>query len=349
MFAGSVLFFSFFQVESPRFLVKRGQSDRALSNMSYLRRLSSTDPYVVDEICQIERQWQEEQESTRGQGKLGIIKEIVLVPNNLFRLYIGVMGQLLAQWSGAGSITLYAVDFFRLVGVEGTNESLLMTAVFGAVKFSAAMICMLFLVDFIGRKRSLLAGIALQSLSMVYVASFMTATPQLGVDDDFVLPASKEASGEGAIAMIYLSGVGWALGWNSMQYLLTAELFPLRIRAACTSIIMCIHFANQYGNSRAVPNMLLPTSAGGIGPVGTFWSFAAITMAGGLWVLITIPETAGRSLETMDRLFQLPWYKIGLYGNRYAEEEDEVEANGDKADTSAIHVEERREVPSKSA
>lgn len=112
------------------------------------------------------------------------------------------------------------------------------------------------------------------------------------------------------------------MGWNSMQYLLTAELFPLRIRALATSFSMTLHFANQYGNSRAVPNMLLSVHNGGISPKGTFWCFAAVTILGGVWVLFSVPETSGRSLESMDRLFDLPWYKIGLYGNKDAELQD---------------------------
>lgn len=107
-----------------------------------------------------------------------------------------------------------------------------------------------------------------------------------------------------------------------MQYLLTAELFPLRIRALATSWAMTLHFANQYGNSRAVPNMLLPTTDGGISPKGTFWCFAAVTFVGGIWVWFSVPETSGRSLESMDHLFELPWYRIGLYGNKDAEQRD---------------------------
>lgn len=85
---------------------------------------------------------------------------------------------------------------------------------------------------------------------------------------------------------------------------------------------MTLHFANQYGNSRAVPNMLLPVSDGGISPKGTFWCFAAVTIVGGIWVWFSVPETAGRSLESMDRLFSLPWYQIGRHGNKEAELQD---------------------------
>ena len=131
-----------------------------------------------------------------------------------------------------------------------------------------------------------------------------------------------------------------------MQYLLTSEIFPLRIRALATSIAMTLHFANQYGNARAVPNMLLPVSDGGISPKGTFWCFAAITVIGGVWVWFFVPETSGRDLESMNRLFELPWYRIGLRGNKDAELRDAVineKAEGFVAG-QADHVEQSHEV-----
>ncbi|KAJ3501399.1 hypothetical protein NM208_g16944 [Fusarium decemcellulare] len=256
------------------------------------------------------------------------------------------MVQFLSQWSGAGSITLYAPDLFKILGITGSDESLLVTAVFGIVKLCAAVICALFLVDVIGRKRALLTGITLQTIAMVYVAAFLTHIPELGVVEDFVLPNADKAASRGAIAMIYVSGFGWALGWNSMQYLLTAELFPLRIRALATSWAMTLHFANQYGNSRAVPNMLLPTSHGGISPNGTFWCFAAVTFVGGLWVWFSVPETSGRSLESMDHLFDLPWYKIGLHGNKDAEAKDmardEKQRMAEESNAVGVEVEDKR-------
>ena len=302
-----------------------------MKNLSRVRHLPVDHPYVLEEFAGIRNSHYEEMEATMGAGWFGIVKETFMIPKNLYRLYLACMAQLLSQWSGAGSITLYAPDFFAILGITGSNESLLVTAVFGIVKLVAAVICALFLVDIIGRKRSLLLGITLQAISMIYVAAFLTDVPQMGIVDGFEVPMDKLGVSRGAIAMIYISGFGWALGWNSMQYLLTAELFPLRIRALAASMAMTLHFVNQYGNSRAVPNMLLADSQGGITPKGTFWFFAAVTIVGGLWVLVTVPETAGRSLESMDRLFELPWYKIGLFGNRDAEQRDLVST--EKAET----------------
>ncbi|KAL1881463.1 hypothetical protein VTK73DRAFT_3525 [Phialemonium thermophilum] len=315
LFAGVILVLSLFQPESPRYLIKCGRRDDALAVMSRLRNLPPDHEYVVREFNAIAVSHEQELESTRGAGFLGVLRELFLERSNLYCLHLAMLAQILSQWSGAGSIALYASDLFSMLGVTGQRASLFVTAIFGLVKLASAMVCALFLVDFIGRKRSLLLGISLQAVAMIYVAGFLTGVPQLGVVAGYKLQSSELGPSKGAIAMIYISGLGWALGWNSMQYLLTAELFPLRIRALSTSLAMTFHFANQYGNSRAVPNMLLPLANGGISPSGTFWCFAAVTILGGLWVLFGVPETAGRSLESMDRLFALPWYKIGRYGN----------------------------------
>lgn len=51
--------------------------------------------------------------------------------------------------------------------------------------------------------------------------------------------------------------------------------------------------------------------------------FTVITMIGGIWAWFFIPETSGRSLEGMDALFKLSWYKIGRYGQEEAEASDQ--------------------------
>ena len=326
MFAGIIFILSFFNYESPRYLIKRNQPEHATKNLARVRGLSVEDTYIAKEIVGIQRQLDEEREATLGQGWKGYIKEMFTVKSNLYRIYLGLGSQLLSQWSGAQSITIYAPDFFEILGTTGQNEKLFATAIFGVVKFVAAILCALFLVDVIGRKRALSIGIGLQALSMLYIAIFLTIVPQLdsaGNKTQFT-PSQKQAS-TGAIVMIYISGFGWAMGWNSIQYLINAEIYPLRIRAISSSMVMCFHFINQYGNSRAVPLMLLAPEDGGMRPQGTFWFFSIVTILGGIWAWFFIPETAGRSLEAMDHLFHLKWYKIGRYGTRDADSRQAVE------------------------
>lgn len=316
MFAGIIFILSFANYESPRFLVMKGKDELATKNLARIRNLPLDHPVIVREIMEIQVHLQEEQEATMGLGWKGLLKEMFMMPNNLYRIHIGILSQLLSQWSGAGSITLYAPDFFELLGTTGNDEKLFATAIFGVVKFVAAIMCAFFLVDVIGRKRSLAIGITLQAVSMIYIAGLLSA---IGDKKSSEYTSGEKQASLGGIVMIYISGFGWAMGWNTMQYLLNAEMYPLRIRAVCSSMVMCFHFVNQYGNSRAVPVMLLKPSEGGMGAAGMFWFSSIVTVIGGLWAWFFIPETAGRSLESMDHLFTLKWYQIGTKGQKEAE------------------------------
>jgi sugar porter (SP) family MFS transporter len=309
IFGGIILLLSVFAIESPRWLLSMGAFEHAEANMVKLRGLPASHPYVMTELQDIREQIEREGEATMGTSFFGPLRELLFIPSNLYRLGLGVMVQFLGQWSGANSITLYAPQYFSLLGVSGQNEKLYATCILGVVKFAASWACALFLVDRIGRKRSLYSGIIIQLLSMLYISLFLAIDTSVG-DTANQTPSQKRASTVG-IVMIYFNGLGWALGWNTVQYLLNSEMFPLRIRALGTSVIMCFHFANQYGNSKAVPSMLLSASEGGMSSAGTMFFFVAILILGLFYVWFFLPETAGRSLESMDALFSLPWYQIG--------------------------------------
>ncbi|EEQ87368.1 MFS quinate transporter [Blastomyces dermatitidis ER-3] len=309
IFAGIIFILSFTVYESPRYLVKAGKQEQALETMSTLRNLTPDHPYVQTEMMDIQDQLEREREATMGSHFFGPLKELFTLPSNRYRIMIGLMSQLLSQWSGANSITIYAPQFFAILGTTGQSEKLFATAIFGVVKLISSLVCALFLVDFLGRKRALGYGITLQFLSMLYVAIYLAVVPS--IQDGFKPEGHSKRAGTAAIVSIYVSGVGWALGWNSIQYLINAEIFPLRVRALATSMVMCFHFANQYGNSKAVPTMLLDTA---MRPHGTFFFFAAVTLIGLAWMWFFLPETAGKSLEAMDEMFSLPWYIIGRKG-----------------------------------
>ncbi|KAG9883619.1 MFS quinate transporter, partial [Aureobasidium melanogenum] len=311
-FAAIIFTLSFFAIESPRWLIKRKQQGKAVENLCKLRGLGQDHELVQSEVIDINSQLEREQEATMGASKLGLLRELFVMPSNRYRIFLAIFAQLLGQWSGAGSITVYAPQYFALMGTTGAQEKLLATGIFGLVKFISALLCAFFLVDFIGRKRSLSIGITIQFVAMLYMALFLTIDNTIGDKGD-VQSASQKHAAQGAIAMIYFSGFGWAMGWNSIQYLINAEIFPLRLRAIGGSIAMAFHFVNQYGNSKAVPEMFV-----GMTTAGTMFFFAAITLVGLAWVYFFLPETSGRSLESLDAVFELPWYKIGRYGSKVA-------------------------------
>ncbi|KAF2642126.1 MFS quinate transporter-like protein [Massarina eburnea CBS 473.64] len=308
MFAGLIFFLSFFSKESPRWLIRVGRHEEALTVLSQLRNLPPDHSYVTSEIIDINDQLNREREATMGTSWLGPVRELFSSKANLYRIQLSVMSQLLSQWSGANSITIYAPQYFAMMGTTGQREKLFATAIFGLVKFISSILCAFVLIDFIGRKRALSSGITIQLLSMLYMAIFLLIDN--GISDKSIpqTPSQRHAA-MGAIVMIYFSGFGWALGWNSLQYLINSEIYPLRLRAIGGSFAMTFHFINQYGNSKAVPLMFISMSHG-----GTMLFFSCVTAIGLIWVWFFLPETTGKSLEALDEIFNLPWYLIGRKG-----------------------------------
>ncbi|OQO08349.1 hypothetical protein B0A48_06219 [Cryoendolithus antarcticus] len=307
-FASIICGLSFFAKESPRWLIKVGRHEQAAKSLSNLRNLDQDHWFVLSEIMDINDQLDREREATHGTTWFGPVRELFTIKTNRYRLMLSVFSQLLSQWSGASSITIYAADYFAMMGTTGDNEALYATAIFGVVKFVSAIICAFFLIDYIGRKRSLMTGITLQFLSMLYMALFLVIDKGVAEGNEDQTPSQKRAA-MGAIVMIYVSGFGWALGWNSIQYLINSEIYPLRLRALGGSFAMTFHFVNQYGNSKAVPSMFIGMTTG-----GTMFFFSTITAIGLVWAWFFLPELANKSLEAVDAVFALPWYQIGRRG-----------------------------------
>ena len=151
MFAGVIFIASFFAIESPRWLVKVGKHEQAAANLSKLRNLDVDHWYVQSELIDINDQLEREREATKGTTWLGPIRELFSSKSNLYRIQLSIMSQLLSQWSGASSITIYAAKYFAMMGTTGDKEKLFATAIFGVVKFVSAMLCAFFLIDYIGR------------------------------------------------------------------------------------------------------------------------------------------------------------------------------------------------------
>lgn len=116
------------------------------------------------------------------------------------------------------------------------------------MKFIASFLCAVLLIDHLGRKRSLLAGIMVQQIAFMYIAVFLSVE-SFSTDEN---SNSLKGAAIGAVISMYFVGIGWAMGWNSIQYVINAEIFPLRVRSAGSSLLMCFHYANRYGISKVL-------------------------------------------------------------------------------------------------
>ncbi|CAG79781.1 general substrate transporter [Yarrowia lipolytica] len=335
IFSGIMLIGSIFVHESPRWLMKIGKEEEAVETLCKIRKLPADDLYVQGEILMVREQIEREKQAMTGASYWSLFKELLATPANRYRLFLGLMIQILGQWSGANAITIYAPSFFQMIGVSGQQQKMFATAILGVVKFAASIICAVFLIDTIGRRRSLYSGITLQFISILYVAIYLAVVPNN--DPSRIKSAAERHAGVGAIAFIYLSGVGWALGWNSIQYLINAEIYTVRHRSLASGLIMTVHFANQYGNSKALPSMRL-----GMTDTGAMFFFSGIILVGLVWSWFFLPEVSGRSLESIDEMFSLPWYLIGRRGHQMVPETSaavQIAADEDEKKGGVVHVE----------
>lgn len=190
------------------------------------------------------------------------------------------------------------------MGIAGEESRFLATGLYGIVKFVSVLLFSIFVIDFIGRRRSLLTGICLQIVTLLYVGSYLGATNGM-TTAQIAASSSATAASKASIVAIYIHAVAWSIGWFSIPYLVSAEVFPLRIRSLNVSVLMAFHWAFYFGCSRAMPSLLAATHR-----FGAFVFFACICVCSLVYVFFAMPETAGRSLESMDSLFERPWYTV---------------------------------------
>ncbi|KAJ4354124.1 uncharacterized protein N0V89_005857 [Didymosphaeria variabile] len=293
-----------FTPESPRYLLSKNKRTEALKVLCDLRNLPEDHPYIQEEFAGIEWQLNAEIEAVSGASVWDLTKETFTVTENRRRFVLMFLCHMFGQWSGANAITQYSPTIFGYLGIAGEESRFLATGLYGIVKFVSVLIFSIFIIDFIGRRRSLITGICLQIVTLTYVGAYLGVTNKMSTAD-IEASSSATAASKASIVAIFLHAVAWSIGWFSIPYLVSAEVFPIRIRSLNVSILMAFHWAFYFGCSRAMPSLLAATHR-----FGAFAFFASICTCSLIYVFFALPETAGRSLESMDRLFERPWYTV---------------------------------------
>jgi hypothetical protein len=115
----------------------------------------------------------------------------------------------------------------------------------------------------------------------------------------------SDGSSQTAIAAVYIHAFGWAIGLYSLPYLFGAELWPNRIRSFGGALSQCFHWLFYFAITKATPSII-----SSMGTFGAFFFFAMWCLIAWVYTFIMIPETSGRTLESMDRLFEYRWYEV---------------------------------------
>lgn len=293
---------SFFIVESPRFLAIRNRPREALAALIKLRDLPEDHPYLKQEYSEIMAQINNENMHFGDQSFKAVVKETFCVRSNLRRVQLTIIAYILAQFSGANSITNYLPTIFGLVGVQGSGAKIYSTGFYSLAKLICCVAASLVFVDVLGRRKSLLSGISIQMLCHAYLAGYLKSYTSNKAS------VSKGAS-DGAIAMIYVHALGWAIGLYTLPYLFGAELWPNKIRSFGGALSQCFHWLFYFAITKATPSIL-----SSMDNWGAFLFFFAWCLVALIYTFFFVPETAGMSLEQMDRIFQQPMRKMRTAG-----------------------------------
>jgi len=273
--------------ESPRWLASKGQTEKALKNLAYLRRREPDEDDVRHEMAEIEAAIREEREARQGLG----LKEAFFGKGNFIRFVIAIVIFMLQQWSGQNSVNYYAPQIFTSIGYTGTSNSLLASGIYGIVKVVATCIFVFFLVDSIGRKASLfISAVGMGVLFFIIGALLKTYPPPANAPTP--PPASKAMA-----AMLYIYVCFYSLGWGPLPWVYVADIFPTRTRHYGLATASASQWLFNFVLSKVTPTLV--TVLG----YKIFLMFATINIGGMAVFTLLIPETKGRSLEEMDIIF----------------------------------------------
>ena len=259
------IFLLLFIPETPRFLVLRKKTDRALKVLG--KTVGDKAQATLEEIS-----------STLVEKS---------APWLSFGTGVIVTGILLAafqQFIGINVVLYYAPKIFQNMGTK-LDISLLQTVLVGAVNLIFTVIA-IFTVDRLGRKPLLISGGLIMAFAMAAIG-FTFYTGRMGMT---------------ALVFILLYIAGFAMSWGPVLWVLLSEIFPNSIRSAM-SLATATVWITDLIISWSFP--VLDDNAWLTGKFNhgfAYWIYALICIIAVVFVWKKVPETKGRTLEQIEKL-----------------------------------------------
>ena len=204
---------------------------------------------------------------------------------------IWVVGLLLSafqQLVGIQVMLYYAPEIFKNMG-HGTDSAMMQTILTGAVNFAFTIVAIK-TVDKYGRKPLLLCGSGLMAFFMLVLATcFYMHTL-------------------GSVALLCVLGfvASFAFSWGPVTWVLLSEMFPNHVRSKIMSVAVAGQWITNYLVSSTFPlldknDYLVET----FNHAFSFGLFGIMALLSGIFVYRFIPETKGKSLEDMEKLWNI--------------------------------------------
>jgi SP family arabinose:H+ symporter-like MFS transporter len=266
----SVLFFiSMFLVpESPRWLAKNGAGEGARRVLSRI----GGDSYGAQALSEIE--------ATIAQDLNRVDFRVLLDRKLLKILSLGIVLSVLQQWCGINVIFNYAEEVFSAAGYT-VSDILFNIIVTGAVNLLFTFVA-IGVVDRYGRRVLMLTGSA--GLAIIYTC----------------LGAFYYVHSHGVHMLIFVvAAIGcYAMSLAPVTWVVISEIFPNRVRGAAISIAVTALWVASF-----ILTYTFPIFNHALGAAKTFWIYAAICVAGFLFIRARLPETKGKTLEQIEGLW----------------------------------------------
>jgi len=262
----AVLFFIFvfFVPESPRWLLSKGQVEKA---KAILAKISSSN--VDLEVKEIQ---------TRAQSAVKGNFSDLLQPGIFSLVALGITIAVFQQISGANAIFFYAPIIFEKAGMN-VQDQLMQQIMIGFINLIFTLLAMQ-LVDKLGRKKLMVSGAFLMALWLLLV----------GICYSFELFAGY------TLTIFVLSFIAtYATTLAPVTWVLISEIFPTRVRglaiSLATGMLWVACFALAYG---------FPVLIEWLEASQTFYFFSAICLLYFFILLKYVPETKGKTLEQFE-------------------------------------------------
>jgi sugar porter (SP) family MFS transporter len=197
-------------------------------------------------------------------------------------LFLAVGLTVLQQVTGINTIIYYGPQIFELAGIGTHSNSILATLVVAVVNVISTVVGIT-LVDRIGRKPLLYAGVSGMTLALFALAFAFSHQAGLGASLGII-----------AIGCLVLYIACFAFSLGAIAWILVSEVFPLRVRGRGVAVATLFSGISNFAVSSTFLSLIK-----GVGSAYTFAIYGVLSIVTLIFVRFAVPETCGRELESI--------------------------------------------------